>query len=81
MIVGLKDIVLQTEIDGMENNSKRTERMINPAMATCTRSNHDVKIVTNDKDSNNIASYVTNYTTKAQMSCHYMIPLIVASEK
>ena len=53
----------------------------NPVIATCIRSNHDIKFVPSGKDGKNIAFYVTNYATKSQMSCHNMVPLIAASKK
>ena len=79
-----RDIVPQTEIDGLKINFKRTDKMINnfnPVMVTCFLSNHDVKFVPSGKDGKNIAFYVTNYATKSQISSHNMVPLIAASKK
>ena len=48
---------------------------------TCIRSNHDIKFVPSGKDGYNIAFYVSEYQTKAQISTHQIIPLISASKK
>ena len=48
---------------------------------TCIRSNEDVKFVPTGKDGRNIAWYITNYATKAQLSTHEMVPLISASRQ
>ena len=68
----LEKKVSQTEItDEKVIKKKRTHEMINnfnPALMTCVRSNHDIKLVPKGKDGRNIAFYVCDYATKSQLS-------------
>ena len=48
---------------------------------TCLRSNHDIKFVPSGKDGYNIAFYVSEYQTKAQIATHQILPLISVAKK
>ena len=80
-----RDIVPETQItDDNIILLKRLSQMINnynPYVMTCIRSNHDIKFVPSGKDGYNIAFYVSEYQTKAQISTHQIVPLISASKK
>ena len=79
-----REIVPETVIEGNKINLKRTNQMINnynPSLMTCLRSNHDIKFIPSGKDGKNIAFYVTNYSTKDQMSTNNMVPFIAISKK
>ena len=80
-----RDIVPETQItDDNIILLKRLSQMINnynPYIMTCIRSNHDIKFVPSGKDGYNIAFYVSEYQTKAQISTHQIVPLISASKK
>ncbi|KAF8227126.1 hypothetical protein L208DRAFT_1298229, partial [Tricholoma matsutake] len=38
----------------------------NPALLHCLHANHDVKLITNGKDTKDLSFYISNYTTKKQ---------------
>ena len=38
----------------------------NPAILSCVRANHDIKLITNGADTKDITWYITNYATKKQ---------------
>ena len=63
---------------------KRTSDKINnynPYLMTTLRSNHDIKFVPSGKDGYNIAFYVSEYQTKAQIATHQILPLISVAKK
>jgi hypothetical protein len=48
----------------------------NPALSVFGRMNHDIKWISNGKDTCNVAFYITKYSTKPSLKSHNITPLI-----
>ena len=79
-----RELVPQSMIKDDQIHLKRSNPNINnfnPIVMTSMRCNHDVKFIPSGKDSKALVFYITEYTTKSQLSIHHMLSLIAASKR
>ena len=79
-----RELVPQSMIKDDQIHLKRSNPNINnfnPIVMTSMRCNHDVKFIPSGKDSKALVFYITEYTTKSQLSIHHMLSLIATSKR